>query len=195
MLLNGGATGLEQIGLGRELAIALAAQMPRLPDTPAVRPLKSQIMSMLDKCHRGVSRRCPRQAAKGESPRLVAAGHARSRFWAPSCKRPLRTSSATSCLTYALDQEDVPAALAPAHQAVALNPWSSVFHERLAYVLFESQDWDGALREARMRSPSILSAVTRGCLSCNVSFTSETSNEPRPSFLPWSSYTRPIASI
>ncbi len=53
-------------------------------------------------------------------------------------------------LAYALDLEDIQAARAPAKQAVAINPWSSLFHERLAYVSLEHQNWDGALQEARL---------------------------------------------
>ena len=52
-------------------------------------------------------------------------------------------------LAYALEYEDIRAAKAPAKKAVAVNPWSSLFHERLAYVSLELKDWDGALDEAR----------------------------------------------
>jgi hypothetical protein len=39
-------------------------------------------------------------------------------------------------------------ALAPATEAVALNPSSPELHERLAYLYTQSQDWSGAMREA-----------------------------------------------
>ncbi len=150
VLLNGGATGSEQIGLGRELAIALAAEAPRLPDLPAVRPLKSKIMSMLDNV---IAERPDDVLAKRLKAQALAIGGRRpdaiALLGSVVQAAPSYEQALDDLLTYALDQEDVPAALAPAHQAVALNPWSSVFHERLAYVLLERQDWDGALREAR----------------------------------------------
>ena len=53
------------------------------------------------------------------------------------------------CLTYAVDSGDVRAAQAHARKAVELNPWSAVFHERLAYVSVQTGDWDTALCESR----------------------------------------------
>ena len=37
----------------------------------------------------------------------------------------------------------------PRRKAVELNPWSAVFHERLAYVSVQTGDWDTAFRESR----------------------------------------------
>jgi predicted CXXCH cytochrome family protein len=150
VLLNAGHGGSEPIGLGREQAIALAAQAPRLPDTPEVRQLKPKILSMLDN-------------VIAENPDDLLAKRLKAQSLALSGRRPdailLLTNVVTAAptyeqaldelLTYALDAENVQAAFAPAQQAVALNPWSAVFRERLAYVSMERQDWDAALAEAR----------------------------------------------
>ena len=52
-------------------------------------------------------------------------------------------------LSYAVDAKEIVAAVEPARRAVAANPWSSVFHERLAYFTLESQDFVESLRESR----------------------------------------------
>jgi tetratricopeptide (TPR) repeat protein len=54
-----------------------------------------------------------------------------------------------ACLALAIEQGDIPSALAAARQAVALNPWSAAFHERLAHLSLRRQDWTIALSEAR----------------------------------------------
>ena len=52
-------------------------------------------------------------------------------------------------LTYAIDLGDTSAGLAYARRAVAINPYSATFHERLAHVLLERNEWSEALNEAR----------------------------------------------
>jgi tetratricopeptide (TPR) repeat protein len=52
------------------------------------------------------------------------------------------------CVLYSIELGDIEAALAPARQAVAVNPWCAVLHERLAYLYVQRQDWSGALRES-----------------------------------------------
>ena len=48
----------------------------------------------------------------------------------------------------ALELGDSKAALAPALRAVAVNPWSAEFHERLAHYQLESGHWNEALQQA-----------------------------------------------
>ena len=62
---------------------------------------------------------------------------------------PADEKALDQALTYAIDLGDAPAALAHARQAVAVNPYSATFHERLAHALIESHEWSEALREAR----------------------------------------------
>ena len=50
---------------------------------------------------------------------------------------------------YSIEVGDVQAALAPAAQAVGINPSSPALHERLAYLHVQTKDWDGAMRESR----------------------------------------------
>ncbi len=53
-------------------------------------------------------------------------------------------------LTYAIElSDDIPAGLTYARQAVAVNPDSATFHERLAHVLLERHEWNEANHEAR----------------------------------------------
>lgn len=63
---------------------------------------------------------------------------------APSYEKAL-----DECLTYAIDAGDAASAFEPARRAVAVDPASSVFHERMAFVSVQRQDWETALRESR----------------------------------------------
>jgi tetratricopeptide (TPR) repeat protein len=49
-------------------------------------------------------------------------------------------------LAYAVDEKDISAAVEHAHRAVAADPWSSLFRERLAYFLLENHNHTEALR-------------------------------------------------
>ena len=62
---------------------------------------------------------------------------------------PADEQALSQYLSYAVDVKDISLAVEPARQAVAANPWSSIFHERLAYFLLERQDYAGSLRESR----------------------------------------------
>ena len=52
-------------------------------------------------------------------------------------------------LAYAIDEGETRRALEPARRAVALDPWSSAFQERLAHVAMENENRDEALSAAR----------------------------------------------
>jgi len=151
VLLNGDDMAPEELGsLGRELAIALASERPRLPDTPEVRRMGSLVLSLLDEALAKrpddlVARRVKAQTLvmsgrRADALRLVESV-LRS---APSYEKAL-----DECLSYAIAEGDVQAALAPASQAVVVNPWSAAFHERLAYVCLQNENWDRALHESR----------------------------------------------
>ncbi len=147
-LLNGDEMGEENSHvLGRELAIALMSEVPDLTNTPRIRQRAS---SLLDQ-------------ALARSPDDLAARRMRAQVLERSghdadamrlIESVLRSAPADEhaldqYLVYAIKSEAIPHALAPARQAVAVNPWSATFHERLAYVCLERHDWDEALRESR----------------------------------------------
>ena len=151
VLLNGDGLGREELAsLDRELAIALAAEGPRMPETPQVAWVGSFVLRVLD----GVLAARPddRVARRMKAMVLALAGRR------PDAIRqvemvlqsvPDDEKALDECLTYAVNSGDVRAAQAHARKAVELNPWSAVFHERLAYVSVQTGDWDTALRESR----------------------------------------------
>ena len=52
-------------------------------------------------------------------------------------------------LSYAVDAKDIVAAVEIARRAVAVNPWSSLFHERLAHFSLERADYAESLLASR----------------------------------------------
>jgi predicted CXXCH cytochrome family protein len=151
VLLNGDGLGREErASLDRELAIALAAEGPRMPETSQVAWIGSFVMRVLEGVL--VDRPEDRAARRMKAMVLALAGHRSDAIRqvemvlqaAPSDEKAL-----DECLTYAVDSGDVRAAQAHASKAVEVNPWSAVFHERLAYVSVQVKDWDVALRESR----------------------------------------------
>jgi hypothetical protein len=150
VLRNADPDGPDAVGLGREFAIALAAELPRLSDQPDVGSLRSKVMGMLDQ----VVHENPEDvlAKRVRAQVLVFSGRRRDAMTA--LEDVLRISpnyeqALDEFLSYALDLQLANAAMGPAQHAVALNPASAVFHERLAYVLLDRDDWSGALAEAR----------------------------------------------
>jgi tetratricopeptide (TPR) repeat protein len=151
VLLNGDGLGREErTSLDRELAIALASEGSRMPETEQVAWIGSFVLRVLD----GVLADRPEDhvARRMKAMVLALAGHRSDAIRqvemvlqaAPSDEKAL-----DECLTYAVDSGDVRAAQAHASKAVELNPWSAVFHERLAYVSVQVKDWEVALRESR----------------------------------------------
>ncbi len=152
VLLNGddqaGAATVKS--MDRELAIAVTSEGPRLPNTPRIRRVGSLVLSFLDKeiAERPddlVGRRMKAQALSLTGHRADAIALLESVLKsAPSYEQAL-----DDLLAQAIKQGSVETALRPARQAVALNPWSAPYHERLAYVCLERQSWDEALRESQ----------------------------------------------
>lgn len=134
----------------RELGIALAVEGPHLPDTPEVRRLAVYILSLLD-------------SALGRHPDDAEAKRLKAQVLALSGRRALAIQlvdellgsvpddekALDDYLTYVIDSPRAKDALEPARRAVALNPWSAVWHERLAYVSLERGDWETTLQQAR----------------------------------------------
>ena len=151
VLLNGDGLGREELAsLDRELAIALAAEGPRMPETPQVAWVGAFVLRVLD----GVlgARPDDRVARRMKAMVLALAGHRSDAIRQVEMvlqRAPSDEKALDECLTYAVDSGDVQAAQAHAARAVALNPWSAVFRERLAYVSVQKKDWDAALRESR----------------------------------------------
>jgi tetratricopeptide (TPR) repeat protein len=150
VLLNGDETGPERVeSLGREMAIALMSEVRGLPDTPQVRRAGNLALSLLDQALADrpddpVARRAKAQALalSGRLTEAVRLGELVLRS-APSYEQAL-----DDCTSYAIELGNVQAALAPARQAADVNPWSAAFHERLAYLHLQRQDWGGALQES-----------------------------------------------
>jgi predicted CXXCH cytochrome family protein len=73
-------------------------------------------------------------------------------------------------VSLALEVEDRRDALAPARQAVAVNPWSAVFHERLAFYRLQERSWSEALREAEqaLRLDPFLADARRFLIQCHL---------------------------
>lgn len=151
VLLNGdGLAPAEIASLDRELAIATAAEGPRLPATPRTRRIGSMVLGVLDRVLSDragdlVARRMKAMVLdltgrRGEAIRQVEMVLQA----APSYEKAL-----DECLAYAVDAGDNETARAHARDAVAVNPWSAVFHERLAFASVNGGDWETALREAR----------------------------------------------
>ncbi len=151
VLLNGEDINPKELAsLGRELAMALASERLPSTDTPEVRRMGTLILSLLD-------------AALAKRPDDLIAQRTKAQTLATSGRRadarrltesvlraaPSYEKALEECLVYAIAEGDNPAALAHGSRAVATNPWSAVLHERLAYAHLQSQNWDGALHEAR----------------------------------------------
>jgi tetratricopeptide (TPR) repeat protein len=121
-----------------------------LPDTPPVRRMGSLALSLLEEALE--KRPDDLVGRRSKAVALALAGRKREAIQlevsvlssAPSYELAL-----DECLLYAIEVGDIRAAQAPARQAVAVNPWSAVFHERLAYVELQLADWKEALYQAR----------------------------------------------
>ena len=151
VLLNGDGLSRNELGaLGRELAIALASEGPRLWDSPEARKIGAFVLAQLDSALARrpddlLARRMKAQALEllGHRPGALRLIESALRL-APADERTL-----DQYLSYAIQEGELRAALEPARQAIAINPWSSAFHERTSHILLERQDWDGALRQSR----------------------------------------------
>jgi Tetratricopeptide repeat/Cytochrome c554 and c-prime len=150
VLLNGDQlSSRERSAMGRELAIALALEGPRLPYSPEVRQIGSFVLSSLEQTitlrpDDLMARRMKAQtlALSGRRPEALRVVEFALRS-APDDEKSLE-----QYLGYAIDEGDTRAALEPARRAVALNPWSSELRERLAYVSIQHESWDEALKQS-----------------------------------------------
>jgi hypothetical protein len=151
ILLNGDHLGRDELdALGRELAIAIALEGPRLPNTPRTREIVPSVLSTLD----GALAKRPDDllALRMKAQTLALSGRRRqalSLALAVVNAAPSYEAALDQYLAYAIDEGDARAALEPARRAVALNPWSWAFRERLAYVWTQHERWDLALDESR----------------------------------------------
>ena len=151
VLLNrGDLTPYELNSLDRELAIALATEGPRMRDSPQVRETGALILALLD---RALAKRPDDLAALRLKAQALALSGRPSQALAvvrsALTLAPADEEVLDQFLSYAVDEKAIDVALEPARRAVAANPWSSVFRERLAYFLLERQDYAESLREAR----------------------------------------------
>ena len=135
--------------LDRELAIALTIEGPRLRDSPQVREMSGLVLALLE---RAIARRPDDLAARLAKARALALSGRRSQalpiIQSALAMAPADEKALDQYLAYAVDEKDIQAAIEPARRAVAANPWSSVFHERLAYFLLEKEDYAGSIRES-----------------------------------------------
>jgi tetratricopeptide (TPR) repeat protein len=151
VLLNGGElTPNERKSLERELAIAIAMEGPRLPDSPQVRETGALVLSFLDKALQ--MRPDDLAALRMKAQTLALSGRKEEALrvirgalnLAPTDEQALE-----EYLSYAVNAQVIVGAVEPARRAVSANPWSSVFHERLAYFSLGRQDFAETLRESR----------------------------------------------
>jgi predicted CXXCH cytochrome family protein len=150
-LLNGDPLSHDELpSVRRELAMALASEVRGLPDAPSVRRIGSQALDLLEQAVR-------------QQPNDLAALHSMAQALALTGRRrealeleksvllsaPAHEQALDDCVSYAISLNDIEAALAPARRAIAINPSSAVFHERLAHLNLERGEWAGALFESR----------------------------------------------
>jgi tetratricopeptide (TPR) repeat protein len=136
--------------IDRELAIAIAADGPRLPDSPQMRRIGPLVVAALDKAV--ADHPDDAVALRMKALALAFTGHeAKAIEIAESLLKstPSHELLLDDYCTYAVDLKRFQDALGPAKRAVALNPWSADYRERLAFVSMQCQDWNGAVREAR----------------------------------------------
>jgi tetratricopeptide (TPR) repeat protein len=151
ILSNGDSLGPEPLeSLGRELAIALTAEWQGLPDTPQVKQMGSLALDLLDRSL--ANQPDDLIALRSKAQALALSGRRREAMQLDESvlkSAPSYELALDDVVSYAIALGDAQAALAPARQAVAANPGSAAFRERLAYVDLQRDDWSGALREAR----------------------------------------------
>ncbi len=152
--LNGEVDPDRHTSMGRELAIAVVAEWPRLPRTQQLPGIGRLVVSTLDRAvadHSDdfVAHRMKAQALsftrRYKSALEIADSLLKS---APSHELLL-----DDYCSYAIDLKHSQPALEAARRAVAVNPWSAAGHERLAFRFMQSQDWNSACHEARGTSP------------------------------------------
>ena len=148
--LNGDVDPEHLKSLDRELAIAVVAQWTRLPPTPQLRKIGPLLVSALDK----VVADDPDdlEALRMKAQVLSFTGrYAKALQIADSLLEltPSYELLLDDYTSYAIDLKRFQAALEPARRAVALNPWSAAYRERLAFVSMQCQDWNAARHEAR----------------------------------------------
>jgi predicted CXXCH cytochrome family protein len=134
----------------RELAIAVTSEGTKLPNTPQMRKVGRLVISALDKAV--AEHPDDLEALRMKAQALAFTGrHAEALRIADALLKstPSYELLLDDYTSYAIDLKDFRTALEPSRRAVALNPWSAAYRERLAFVSMQCQDWDGALREAR----------------------------------------------
>jgi hypothetical protein len=150
-LVNGDDSGAgDSEPLGREMGIALAFEAGAYANTPLGRQLGLRALHLLD-------RALAEQPDDFEVKRLRARALALAgrRREAVDLQREILEIAPTyeqvleEFTQFTIELRDSRPAIAQAARAVALNPGSSDRHERLAYLLCQAKDWDGALRESR----------------------------------------------
>jgi Cytochrome c554 and c-prime len=151
VLLNGDNLAPNELkSLERELAIALATEGPRMRDSPQVRETGALVLGLLNKA---VERRpddLPAMRMKAQALALSGRQSDALRVIRSALTlAPTDEKALDQYLSYAVDAKDIVAAVEIARRAVAANPWSSVFHERLAHFSLERADYAESLRASQ----------------------------------------------
>ncbi len=150
-LLNGKDPDSENIELSeRELGIALTYETEGLPRSAQVKKLGLLAVGLIDKA---LARRGDDLEARAGKARVlaIAGQHKEARL----LQKEILTAAPTyeqvleEFVLYSIEVGEIQAALAPAAEAVAINPSSPALHERLAYLHVQTKEWDGAMRESR----------------------------------------------
>ena len=148
--LNGDVGPKEPKMPDRELAIAVTAEGTRLPNTPQMQRVGPLVLAALDKAI--AEHPDDRVALRMKAQALAFTGHHAAALRIAGAlleATPTYELLLDDCCSYAIDLRRFPVALGPSQRAVALNPWSAAYRERLAFVSIQCQDWSGAIHEAR----------------------------------------------
>jgi tetratricopeptide (TPR) repeat protein len=134
----------------RELGIALAIEAQMIANASQRSEAGGKARALLEPARAEAPEDPPAALAMARALRLQ--GHAReamATYESLLQSSPRYESALSESSLLAIELGDRNAALARSEQAVALNPWSSAFHERRAQVLAMDKQWTEAEREAR----------------------------------------------
>jgi tetratricopeptide (TPR) repeat protein len=139
----------EREAMSRELAIGLVYEARRMREPPRRTRAALAALGVLDQ----TLARWPDDllSLRAKAQALAMSGRAREgfRIYDELLKRiPDYEQALDERVSLALELDDREGVLTPARRAVAVNPWSAEFHERLAHYQLGTGDWNGGLQEA-----------------------------------------------
>jgi tetratricopeptide (TPR) repeat protein len=135
--------------MGREMGMGLTLEARWVP----VSPLKVHLAEMaIDLLDQAVARWADDVVALRYKAQALALANRQAEgvhlFDSVLQKVPSYENALDERVIIALNSEVRESGFAPSQRAVEINPWCSVFRERLAYYQLEAGNWDEALRES-----------------------------------------------